>query len=294
MNIKILILIISAFIFNSCEDKIDVSLDAGVSQLVVDAFVNNLPQKQNIKLTMSNPYFDNSKANSALGAIVKLRDDNGNTFIFAEESNGNYSYTPNPADSFCALGRNYELSITYKGEEFYSNSKVNRVPNIDSIKVRSDPSPFSNTERLRAEFYSKDFKNTIDNFDFYWVKSSRNDSINTLKNSDIIQDGAFSGDGADGLPFIQPMRQTINKSDRTPYFENDTISMQLISINSDTYSFLLEVFKQTTNGGLFATPPANVRTNILNRNTKSITIPEGWFCVSQVKQAGLRIKKPKK
>lgn len=292
MKIKILILIITAFIISSCEDKIDVSLDAGISQLVVDGFVNNLNQKQIIKLSMSNPYFDNSKANGALGAKVSLKDNFGKVYLFSEENNGIYSYTPSPVDSFCALGRIYELSISYKGEEFYSDSKVNRVPEIDSIKVKINQNPFTNEDRLSAEFWANDFKNINNNPDFYYIRSYRNDTLNDLRNSNIVQDGAFSGDGADGLPFIQPLRQTINKADRSPYYENDTVRMELLSIDGDTYAFFLEVFNQTTNGGLFANPPANVRTNILNRNSKSTTIPVGWFCASQVRQAGIRIKKP--
>ena len=46
-------------------------------------------------------------------------------------------------------------------------------------------------------------------------------------------------------------------------------------------NFLLQVQQQTTNSGLFATNPENVRTNIQNAsNTKTKVV--GWFCMSSV------------
>ena len=49
-SIKIFLFLFGALLFTSCEDPIDIELDQGESQLVVDAFINNLSDKQIIKL----------------------------------------------------------------------------------------------------------------------------------------------------------------------------------------------------------------------------------------------------
>lgn len=287
-SIKLLFLLFGALIFTSCEDPIDVTLDPGESQLVVDAFVNNLNEKQIIKLMMSTPYFDNSSKSYAEGAVVELRDSSGRVYNFIPESNGVYSYTPVAGDDFCKVGNKYELVIKYKGEEFYANSIVNPVPPIDSIRIKKEENPFTGEEIKLAEFFAVDIKGRKD---FYWIKTIYNDTLKKLDNADNVSDGAFSGDGADGLPFIQPMRYAINKEGgRTPYVPGDTITVKLLSITEGTYDWLFDVFSQTNNGGLFATPPYNVRTNLKNRNPQSKTKAYGFFCTSAISQAGLRFK----
>ena len=65
----LIILFISVSMF-SCMDVIDLEVKEGVSQLAVDALVNNKTAVQTIKLTLSQGYFDNSSVKPALGATV--------------------------------------------------------------------------------------------------------------------------------------------------------------------------------------------------------------------------------
>jgi hypothetical protein len=57
--------------------------------------------------------------------------------------------------------------------------------------------------------------------------------------------------------------------------------VEIHSINLETYNFLTQVQTQTTNSGLFATSPENVKTNITN-TTNNKTKVVGWFCMSAV------------
>ena len=274
----------------SCEDVIDVELANGESQLVVDGFVNNLPKDQIIRLTNSAPYFNNGKASPALNAVVKLIENDTKEYIFEDKNNdGNYIYTYNPLDSFCAVGKNYKLEVSYNNEVFISESSVNRVPTIDSTISKKDKNPFTGDPEYKAEYFARDFKGSRD---FYYVRTWYNDTLKALGNADNISDGAFSGTGADGLIFISPMRENINRQG-DPYFPGDTIYMELLSVDEGTYNFLSDVFTQANNGGLFATPLTNVRTNIINKNTTSNKKALGWFVTSAVSTAGVRIKEEK-
>jgi hypothetical protein len=285
-KLKFLILGFLSLAFVSCEDVIEIELDEGESQLVVDAFIDNVNRQQIVKLSMSTPYFDNNTKRFVQGATVRLVDQTGKTYNFADSSNGRYVYVPQIGDEFCDENKSYELIINYNGEEFFAKSNVNPVPKIDSIRIISDKNPFSGDEVKLAEFYAVDIKGRRD---FYWIKSWRNDSLNKLNNPDNVSDGAFSGTGADGLPFIIPMRRTINNQEKLNSV-GDSIRMELLSINEGTYDFLSDVFTQTNNGGLFAAPPNNVRTNIKNRNPNSTKKALGWFCTGRVSQAGIRVK----
>ena len=47
---KILLLILSAMLFASCEDVIDVDLEDGTPQLTVDAILTNMDEPQRVRL----------------------------------------------------------------------------------------------------------------------------------------------------------------------------------------------------------------------------------------------------
>ena len=78
--------------------------------------------------------------------------------------------------------------------------------------------------------------------------------------------GVFGGNSsiADGLTFIVPIRQSINPD--SLYALNDVVRVEVHSLTADAFLFWQQVRTQVTNGGLFATPPANVPTNIINTN----------------------------
>ena len=65
----LLIIFVSISLF-SCENVVDINVQEGVSQLAVDALINNRAEKQTIKLTLSQAYFDVRRASkSILNAI---------------------------------------------------------------------------------------------------------------------------------------------------------------------------------------------------------------------------------
>ena len=59
-------------LFSSCEDVVEIDIEEGQSQLVVDAWITDELKEQKISLMLSQPYFDNSQFKPALGAEVKL------------------------------------------------------------------------------------------------------------------------------------------------------------------------------------------------------------------------------
>lgn len=277
--------VISISFFYACQKVINVTLDEGTPQLAVDAFISNNRTTQIIRLTKTAAYFNNAKATPATGAIVRITDNQNNIYNFFDVNNdGNYTWTPAATDTLVRTFTQYNLSITYNGETYFANSTAFPVPPIDSIRYREEKGKPGTPKGYYPAFYAIDIPGMTN---FYWVRSYKNSvRYNEPSLITLSQDGAFNGNGADGFLFILPIRENIIPRNK-PLELGDSIGVELISINEDTYSFLTQVQTQTQNGGLFATPPANVSSNI--KNTTSSTKAVGFFNVGMIATNGIRV-----
>ncbi|MCY1548846.1 hypothetical protein D9M68_849800 [compost metagenome] len=66
------------------------------------------------------------------------------------------------------------------------------------------------------------------------------------------------------------------------FVDRDKVTVELHSIPLDAYYFLYQVQSETNNGGIFATPPANIPSNVFNLNPESTEKAVGLFFVSRV------------
>jgi hypothetical protein len=266
------------FGLSSCEDVIQVKLDEGQPIVTIDAFVNDLRQSQKIRLTYTGGYFSQKPNDPVTGASVKVTDlTSGVTFNFSDSGNGDYILPINAGDTLGYVGHDYRLDVIHQGITYTSTSHMNRTAFIDSIDVKKDSSGFSDKKGYRCSFFGIDPPGATP--DYYWVRSYRNGvffgkggQINTSENGG-------GGEGTDGLFFIPPVAEGV-----TPFGEyfqpGDVCRIEILSINKETYNFLDQVATQTTNSGLFATTPENVKSNISSNSTKVKVV--GWFCMSAV------------
>lgn len=275
------LLMLTGLLLSSCETVIDANLDTGPTLLSVDATLTDLPGPQTIRLSLTAPYFDSQVTPAATGATVSVTDNTGRTYAFTDPDNdGYYSWTPGSRDTLGRVGRTYQLSIAYKGETYRASTQMNRVPPIDSLVFRKQRlNPLSNTEGYQAEFYARDLAGAPD---YYRIKYYRN---GTLQNrpADLItsQDGSFRGTAdTDGLQFIRPIRQSINPD--SLFALNDVVRVELRSVSPAGFEFLQAVRTQLTNGGLFATPPASLPTNVLNTRSAG-PVATGYFMASAIR-----------
>lgn len=282
-NIRILLSIyfLSAFLF-SCTDVVEITVKEGVSQLSVDALINNQAETQKIKLTLSQGYFDNSPIKPAIGARVIVFDEDSVAYEFKDLKNeGIYTFDAKfkPLNK---LGKQYALYINYGGEEYVSLSKLNRVPKIDSINYEITKLPIKPEngpqDGFQPQFYANDFAGEGD---CYWVKAAKNSKYFSKANEiTVAYDAGFSpGSRTDGLLFIQPIRQSVG---RELYSDKDTLKVDLYSITKEQFYYLQFVQQVSQDGGLFSTPLSNIPTNIINRNANSTKKAVGFFGISAV------------
>jgi hypothetical protein len=290
----ILLLLLATAIF-SCEDVIELETDAAPGQLAIDAWITDESKPQTVKLSLTQPYFDKNPIVPAKGATVFVISEDSIPYAFRDlKNNGEYVWQPSfPGEKILEVGKQYLLYVQYDKQEYISISKVNRVPPIDSINYFKEKFPFTPPngpqEGFQADFYARDFKGEGD---CYWIRTYRNDTLfNKPSQITVAYDAAFSPGGrADGLLFIIPLRASI-----TPelYKENDEVKVELYSIPQEAFFFLQIVRTESTNGGIFATIPSNIPSNIRNRDEKSKVQPLGFFGVSAVSSLKMKID-PKK
>jgi hypothetical protein len=236
-----------------------------------------------VKLTISQPYFEDAAPKPALGAEVIVYNQDSTAHVFTDPNNdGVYTYKPK-AGKFLKENEQVALAVKYENEQYYSLSQLKRVPKIDSIayEVFSFPIAPPNggpKDGFLAQFYAND---PVGEGDTYLVRSYKNDTLR-FKPTDITlaYDAGFSpGSKSDGLMFILPIRQSLNQ---TLFSDKDKLKVELFSIPTEAYYFLLQLRQESSNGGIFATPLSNIPTNIINLNSKSTKKALGAFFVSKV------------
>ncbi len=285
-----------------CEETINPNLESADPILVVDAWLNNKVEDQFVKLTLSQPYLDNSLPPGVSGATVTLSYDS-EVITFEEDSDepGTYVWSPTAGDVetvFGTTGRDYTLTVVSGGETFTATSTINRIPVIDSVTFKFEKnSPFYPDDSYTGEFWATDFEGTGDT---YWIKGYKNGILlNKPGELLVAYDAGFSAGGNfDGITFIPPLRsvnpEEVDKNDEplSPYEVGDSLYVEIHSITLESYNFLNQVRIQTDRPGgfgeLFATPLANVPTNIYNANPKGSKVV-GFFNVAAVSGAGKKL-----
>lgn len=274
-------------VLTACEDVIDVKLDEGTAMLVVDAFLNDTRRVQTIRLSESAPYLSAEKAPMVSGARVSVTDlKSGDEYVFNETSLGTYQWRPQMTQVFGEVGKEYELRITLGQDRYTARSKVYPVPAIDSIVYDyEEKNPFQDAG-YQAYLIAFDLEGQTD---YYLIRSFKN-GVMRSRNTDfqVCIDAAYD-EGADGLQFIEPVADFTPGDD--PYQLGDSASVEIASIDKRTYGFLSQVTALSTNTGLFATPPANVKTNVESLSAEPVMEPAGWFSISAVSAAGTIIRR---
>jgi hypothetical protein len=277
-NTLYLLLTVFTFLLSACEDPIDLDLGAPVSQVVIDAVIDQTADTQWIYVSKSSAYLDNNNASSYELDTIGIFDANDTTFYqFTSQNNGKYFFVPPAANTF-KYGQTYQLLIRDKGNTFVSQSQLNSPTTVDSLTVKYEKNgPFGGNEGNYITLWAK------------WFKLYRNDSLQS-RASDIriaVDNSTTQGGSGDGDLFIIPIRQ--NFSSR-PYKAGETARIEILSINPEMYIYLNLIQVQLQNVGLFAVPPTNVPTNIICVNNPNQKVLGFFSMVGKVSTEEITIR----
>ena len=297
-SLYLLKLAVLALFISSCEDVIDVDLVDAEAELVVDAWLNDQSLPQEIKLTLSQPYFDSRLASGVENATVTVSSSNGGNWEFIHQEEGRYIWTPSTGEVLGSLQDSFFLNISWEGKNYSSSSVINRVPPIDSIVTEFRQDEIFGPDGIYAQFFARD---PLGVGDTYWIKTYKNgEFLNKPAELNIAYDAGFDpGSRIDGLIFIPPIREFVNRvpdEDNPdddimipPYDPGDRIRVEIHSINLGVFRFLETARDQMRNGEntIFAIPLSNTRGNVVETSTGKLAL--GVFCVSAISSLEIQV-----
>lgn len=247
-------------VLTGCEDVIDVDLDEGESQFVVDGYVTDQPGPYTVTLSKTAAYFTNASTPRISGATVTIADSEGNTELLTETTPGNYVTSSLQGK----IGNKYVLTVKVEGEEFRAETEIKRIPEIDSLGQTFKDESTGWDEGFYVLYYGPEFPGPGD---YYRFKIYRNDTLMNRPEDLLVRSDEF----VEGSYINGP------EMNNDPFKPGDKVRVENCSLTQDNYYFYNELFTQVNNGGIFANPPANVRTNIVNVNASSKKKAVGYF-----------------
>lgn len=288
MKSRLYYLVIILIGVSSCESPADVELAESIPTLVVDAFINDREEDQQIVLSFSQPFFDNEQYQPAEGAIVRVTDNQGNEPLLFEESDVPGIYVWEPTSERPTIGNTgveYYLNIDFEGNEFSSTTEMGRTTSVDSILFFEETEPFSDEVFFEGRISGRD---PLGIGDAYWIKTFWNGAfLDQPSELNIAFDAGLSPGGQiDGQEFIFPVRTGINPQGEDESYEiGDVVRVEIHSISRETFDYFTELEIQTNRPGgfaeLFAVPLANLSTNIIVEDNPDFSVL-GFFSVSSV------------
>ncbi|WP_046245389.1 DUF4249 domain-containing protein [Hymenobacter terrenus] len=278
MKRTILLLLAATFSLSACEEVIDVDIPEGQPLLVVDGAVTDQPGPYLVKLTKTVPYFDEQALPPVPGAVLTISDNEGNREILREQAPGVYA-----TNTFRGkIGNRYTLTIQAEGEEYQAETEIRRTPPIDSIRAEFREETTLDEEGYYVLYYGPELPGIGDYYRFKVFRNGRllNRPSDLFVRSDELVDSRYIG----------AFELNNNQGEEETFELGDSIRVEMNSLPRDYYFFLNEVVTQLNNSGLFAAPPANVRTNVRNVQPKSPRKAVGYFAGYTVRQDSLVIK----
>lgn len=287
-NLYIIISLLGLTMILSCEDVIDVDLAEVDAQYVVDAWLHDMDDRlPEVRIGLSQPYFDSSFQESLENASVRITTGDNNIYsLIYNPDTRSYQFTDDELSVWRAepVGQTFALDIDVNDSQLTAQNEKFRVPDIDSIlqELRTDD-PFVD-DGIFCNFFATDLEGVGDT---YWVRTFKNgDYLNKPAEINITFDAGFSPGGeVDNLVFIQPIQELNNPVDENfapiPYLPGDSIRVELHSISNSAF-FFMEVLRDqllNSSNGIFAEPLANTNGNISSSDGTEVL---GFFNVSSV------------
>lgn len=260
-----LLALAALLLLTACEDVIDVNIPQASPQLVVEGAVTDQPGPYTVTLTRTVPYFDARTQPPVPGAVLTLRDADGQTETLRERAPGVYA-----TRTFRGrIGGRYRLTIKTEGEEYEAETEIRRTPPIDSIRAEFRPATGLDEAGYYVLYYGPELPGVGDYYRFKLIRNGLllNRPIDLFVRSDELVDGRYIG----------AFELNNNNGEEITFVPGDRITVEMNSLPRDYFFFLNEIVTQLNNTGLFAAPPANVRTNV--RNVRGAAAPPavGYF-----------------
>jgi len=262
-----------SFLFAACEDAVDIQVNKGTSALVVDGWLTNRAENHYVKLYLTNTLSGSDKFEPVSKASLFLTDDAGNSEQLKEISSGRYEI----ATMKGVEGYTYTLRIQTPDGNYEVISKMPRLSMApDSLTFKYEEESIVYEE---AGYYPYIHGQELEGKDDYiQVKLFKNNRyLNSVNDINLFPDKFVDGS------YIATSLET-----DSAFVQGDTLRAEVWSLTESAYNFWTDIRTQLQNGGIFASPLTNARTNVrkLAADSKNVV---GYFGTSLVKTVERRV-----
>lgn len=262
---KNIILLISLFIFFSCEEVIEIEVPSSEPKLIIDAifevYHNQTPVTANtvVKLRESTNYYDEEIPVITNVATVLLKDLTNDIDIIFEDNNSDGNFVP--VNPFIPIENvDYELNVFYNEDLYQSQSKL--VTTTEFSDVYQGNNTLFTGEEVEVNV---SFIDDINVENYYLFDFSNNLFV-------PIQDRFFNGSTYNFSFFYQ--------QDEIELPTDVIIKMSGVTKEYLTYFNVLISQSGQQAGGPFETIPSSLLGNIIN-TTNNENFPLGYFHISE-------------
>jgi len=276
----LLALVFSTFFFTSCEDVIEVKLSEDELNLYgVEASISTKEEPvvflyHTLRVNQGIEYPGIS------GAEVVISDNATPSaqITLAESSEKKGLYLVPENSSFLGIaGREYTVTIKTEGNTLIAKDQLSRVEPIDSIVV--EPSLRGDKRFLGIFTYGKETPG-LGNY-YKWDIYINDTLVHEADRLAIAWDKFVDGNYISKLEVYTDFYDTTKPEDRKLRM-NDTIQVKQTSISEFDYNFYFQVINQSSTGGMFSVPPANIKSNFSGSDGRPVL---GLFVARDVSES---------
>lgn len=254
--------------FSSCEDVIDVKLsDENLNLTGVEASITTLDQPS-VFLYKTLRVDEDIAYPGISGATVTVTDNatpaSQITLVEDPEKAGRY-IVPTGKNYVGVTGREYTVTIVADGVTLTAKDKLSKVEPIDSIQVV--PSQRGEKRFLGVFTYGKEPKG-LGNY-YKWDIYVNDTLIHDADRLAVASDEFVDGNYISKLEIFTDFYDTTKPEDRMLRL-NDKIQVKQTSISEFAYNYYFQMINQSSTGGLFSVPPANIKSNFTSSDGKPV------------------------
>lgn len=269
--IRITILLLS-IVLSSCEDVVDVTVQAAPTRLVIEASLDwekgTMGNEQRITLRTSTPYFDTASITAATGASVTVTNDvSGDRFVFADQNDGDYTTT----EFVPVMGQSYTLEVIHDGQTYEAKETLSAVPDI--IDIFQDRIDGFSDEDLELHVIFNDPPEEGNSYLFVFQREGE-----LLPDLEVGYDEFVNGNEIDWWYELEDDEDTDKDETLQP---GDVVDIEMYGISEAYKNYMEILIEQIDRGGPFQTTPVSVKGNCTNL-TDPDNYAHGYFRLTEV------------
>jgi Domain of unknown function (DUF4249) len=261
MKITSTILFLAIIFFSSCTDIIELDLKESEPRVIIEATLNATDSTCSVSVTTSSAFYDTTAAEGVTGMDVVLTKNGISPVLLGEITPGNYFAENIVADSSDV----FSISLTDKdGVVYTASGKTPTVPGqfLTLFASMSDQAQHTDSAGNVVKFLfglCYWFDTPIEE-NYYRFKIFKNNEY-LARSYNFVDDKSAIGD-------------TMQTGLSEFFIEGDTVTIQLLSINKESFDYFLEL-QEVISAGSNSTTPFNPIGNFDNDAL-------GYFCIQHV------------